>query len=171
VSARAAILTVSTSKSRDGAGSDESGDRLAALLEELDAEIVGREIIPDDAERIAARIMHWADVERCDLILTTGGTGFAPTDVTPEATSTVIEKPAPGISEAMRAASRDHTRHWMLSRAIAGVRGRSLVINFPGSPDSISQTGAALAAALPHALDLLAGRHSPHHDPSSGGRA
>ena len=96
-------------------------------------------------------------------MLTTGGTGFAPTDVTPEATRAVIEREAPGIPEAMRGASREHTRHWLLSRGVAGIRGRTLIVNFPGNPRSIDEAGEAIADALPHALDLLAGRHS-HHD-------
>lgn len=158
---RAAILTVSTSKSR-GEGEDESGERLAAFAAGLGAEIAGREVIPDEEALIAARLRHWADEEGCDLVLTTGGTGFAPSDVTPEATRAVIEREAPGLAEAMRAASRQHTEHWMLSRAIAGVRGATLIVNFPGSPRSIEQAGAAIAGALPHALDLLAGRPAGH---------
>jgi molybdenum cofactor synthesis domain-containing protein len=94
-------------------------------------------------------------------VLTTGGTGFSPNDLTPEATRAVIEREAPGIPEAMRAASRLHTRHWMLSRGVAGIRGSTLIINFPGSPGSIGEAGEAIATALPHALELLAGRH-PH---------
>jgi molybdopterin adenylyltransferase len=159
---RAAIITVSTSKSDSGGEGDESGERLAEFAAGLGAEIEGREVIPDNGGLISERLRHWADAERCDLILTTGGTGVAPTDVTPEATLEVIDREAPGIAEAMRAASREHTPHWMLSRAVAGMRGRTLIVNFPGSPRSIEQTGGALADALPHALDLLAGRHGGH---------
>jgi molybdenum cofactor synthesis domain-containing protein len=162
VSLRAAIVTVSTSKSGGSEAADESGEGLAALAATLGAEIAGREIIPDDRAVIAERLRHWSDDERCDLILTTGGTGVAPSDVTPEATRDVIEREAPGIAEAMRAASREHTPHWMLSRGVAGIRGRALIVNFPGSPRSIGQTGAAIADALPHALDLLAGGHGGH---------
>jgi len=161
VRVRAAIVTVSTSKA-GGDGADESGERLAALAAELGAEIVGRDLIPDDGQLIATRLRHWADEARCDLVLTTGGTGFAPTDVTPEATRQVLEREAPGIAEAMRAASRDHTPHWMLSRGVAGLRGSALIVNFPGSPASIDQAGAAIAGALPHALDLAAGRPARH---------
>jgi molybdopterin adenylyltransferase len=158
---RAAILTVSTSKSR-GEGEDESGKRLAAFAAGLGAEIADQEVIPDEQALIAARLRHWADEEGCDLVLTTGGTGFAPSDVTPEATRAVLEREAPGLAEAMRAASRPHTEHWMLSRATAGIRGSTLIVNFPGSPRSIEQAGEAIAGALPHALDLLAGRPAGH---------
>lgn len=156
---RAALITISTSKAQ-GEGVDESGARLAELAREIGAEIAGAEIIADDRERIAERLRHWADAEECDLVLTSGGTGFAPTDVTPEATRSVLEREAPGIGEAMRAASKDHP-NWMLSRAIAGIRGRTLIVNFPGNPRSVAEAGPAIAAVLPHALELIAGKH-PH---------
>ena len=158
---RAAIITISTSKAA-GIGEDESGVRLAELAERMGAEIAGREVIGDDRATIEARLRHWVEVERCPLVLTTGGTGLAPSDVTPEATRAVIDREAPGIAEAMRAASRLHTRNWMLSRGIAGTSGASLIVNFPGSPRSIEQAGEALIDALPHALELLAGRHPAH---------
>jgi cyclic pyranopterin monophosphate synthase len=157
---RAVIITISSSKAA-GSGHDESGPRLAAFAERLGAQVAGRELIADDRSAIEARLRHWADVERCALVLTTGGTGVASSDITPEATRAVIERELPGVSEAMRAASRPHTAHWMLSRGIAGVRGRTLVVNFPGSPTSIEETGEALLQALPHALDLIEGR-KPH---------
>ena len=158
---RAAIVTVSTSKAA-GEGEDESGIRLAELASELGAEIVGRDLIRDDRRLIAERLRHWADGGECDLVLTAGGTGFAPSDVTPEATRDVMEREAPGLAEAMRAASKEHTPHWMLSRAVAGLRGRTLIVNFPGNPRSIGHAGAAIAEALPHALDLAAGRPTRH---------
>ncbi|HWD11420.1 MAG TPA: MogA/MoaB family molybdenum cofactor biosynthesis protein [Solirubrobacteraceae bacterium] len=158
---RAAIITISTSKAAGGGGEDESGARLAALAEGIGAEIAGRELIPDDRATIEQRLRHWA-VGGCALILTTGGTGLAPSDLTPEATRAVIEREAPGIAEAMREASRPHTANWMLSRGVAGVRGTTLIVNFPGSPRSIDQAGAGIAAALGHALDLLAGRVRAH---------
>lgn len=135
---RAAVITVSTSKA-SGEGSDESGPRLGRLAERLGAQIVGREVIPDDREGIEQRLRHWADTEGCSLVLTTGGTGVAPSDVTPDATAAVIDREVPGIGQAMRAASSAHTAHWMLSRGLAGVRGRTLIVNFPGSPRSIGQ--------------------------------
>ena len=158
---RAAILTISTSRA-SGDGADESGDALADFASTLGIEVVGREVLRDDRELIAERLVHWADEDPCDLVLTTGGTGFSPNDLTPEATRSVIEREAPGIPEAMRAASRPHTRHWMLSRAVAGIRGATLIVNFPGSPKSIGEAGEAIGAALPHALELLAGKRSAH---------
>jgi molybdopterin adenylyltransferase len=158
---RAALLTISTSKA-NGEGRDESGERLAAFAARLGAEIAAAQIIPDDRALIEARLRHFSDEEGCDLVLTSGGTGFSPSDVTPEATREAIEREAPGIAEAMRAASRPHTEHWMLSRGLAGIRGRTLIVNFPGSPASIEQAGEAIAAALPHALALIADRPGPH---------
>jgi molybdopterin adenylyltransferase len=158
---RAAIITISTSKAA-GEGEDESGPLLVALAEELGAEIAGTDLIPDERVKIEQRLRHWAEDQGCALVLTTGGTGMAPSDVTPEATRAVIDREAPGIAEAMRAASREHTPHWMLSRGVAGVCGSTLLINFPGSPRGILQTGAAISAALPHALALLAGETPAH---------
>jgi molybdopterin adenylyltransferase len=158
---RAAVITISTSKAA-GDGEDESGPALAELARKLGAELAGAEVIPDNRGQIEDRLRHWCDVEGCELVLTTGGTGFAPNDVTPEATRAVIEREAPGIGEAMRAASREHTPNWMLSRGVAGARGASLIVNFPGSPRSIRQTGDALAPALPHALALLRGERPAH---------
>jgi molybdenum cofactor synthesis domain-containing protein len=152
---RAALLTISTSRA-NGDGSDESGRRLLAFAEALGAEVGGTEILPDHRRLIESRLRHWADEAGCDLVLTSGGTGFSPSDVTPEATRGAIEREAPGIAEAMRLASRPHTEHWLLSRGVAGIRGRTLIVNFPGSPASIEQAGAAIAAALPHALELIA---------------
>jgi molybdopterin adenylyltransferase len=162
---RAAILTISTSRSK-GEAEDEGGQRLAEFAEGIGAEISGREVIPDDQKTIEERLRHWADRERCELVLSTGGTGVSPTDVTPEATRAVIEREAPGIAEAMREASRTHTPNAMLSRAVAGIRGTTLIVNFPGSPKSIEEAGEAIAQALPHAVELIAGRH-PSHEPQA----
>jgi molybdenum cofactor synthesis domain-containing protein len=155
------VVTVSTSRWR-GAGSDESGDALAEALSAIGAQVAGREVIPDDRELITERLRHWSDGEGCELIVTTGGTGFSPNDLTPEATRAVIDREAPGIAEAMRAASREHSRHWMLSRAIAGTRGRTLIVNFPGNPKAIRETTEAIMPALPHALALLAEEPTEH---------
>ena len=158
---RVAILTISTSRATDG-GADESGDGLEQFALGLGGEIAARELIGDDAALISQRLRHFSDVERCALVLTTGGTGVAPYDVTPEATRAVIERDVPGIAEAMREASRAHTKHWLLSRGVAGIRGETLIVNFPGNPRSIAQTTAAIADALPHALALIAGAPSEH---------
>jgi molybdopterin adenylyltransferase len=156
---RAAALTISTSKAA-GEGDDESGPLIAELARSLGADLVLTELVGDDEAGIAAALRRLCDEERCALVLTSGGTGLAPTDVTPEATRAVLEREVPGIAEAMRQASQPHTANWSLSRAVAGTRGRTLVVNFPGNPRSIEQTAAALREPLSHALRLLAGK--PH---------
>jgi molybdopterin adenylyltransferase len=158
---RAAIITVSTSKAA-GEGEDESGVRLGEFAERLGAEVIGRELVADERASIERCLRRWAARGDCELILTSGGTGMAASDVTPEATRAVIEREAPGIPEAMRAASRPHTPHWMLSRGVAGTCGSTLIVNFPGSPASIEQAGEAINEALPHALALLAGARPAH---------
>jgi molybdenum cofactor synthesis domain-containing protein len=121
---RAAVLTLSTSRARDG-GEDVSGAKLAELARRLGADEVERELLPDDRDLIESRLRHWVDERGCEFVLTTGGTGLAPSDVTPEATAAVIERPAPGIAEAIRRASQPHTELWMLSRGVAGGAGLS----------------------------------------------
>jgi molybdopterin adenylyltransferase len=158
---RAAVVTVSTSRARDG-GSDESGDALAAFVAEMEGTLAGRDLVGDDRGEIERCLTRWADTGGCDLILTTGGTGFAASDLTPEATEAVIERGAPGIAEAMRAASSEHTHHWMLSRATAGIRGATLIVNFPGNPKAVAETATALRPALPHAVSLLRGAPTAH---------
>ena len=161
MSIRVGILTVSSSRAAAG-GPDESGEELARFARELGGEIVARELVSDERDAIGQHLIRFADEDRCALVLTTGGTGVAPRDVTPEATLAVIERAVPGIAEAMRDASRPHTRHWLLSRGVAGIRGATLIINFPGNPRAIAQTAAAIADALPHALALIAGVPSEH---------
>jgi len=151
----AAVITVSSSRT---AADDESGPALGAYVERLGGRVLDREVVADDRGLIAERLRHWCDEAGCGLVVTTGGTGFAPDDVTPEATRDVIEREAPGFGEAMRAASREHTRMWMTSRGLAGTRGGSLIVNFPGNPPAIEQAGAAIERAIPHALSLLSGR-------------
>ena len=158
---RAAILTVSDSRSR-GEAEDESGDRLAAYAESIGAEVAAREVVPDEQSEIEGRLRHWADEEGCDLVLTTGGTGFAPRDVTPEATRAVIEREAPGIAEAMRLASREHVRLWMVSRGVAGTRGATLIVNFPGSPKAVEEGFGVIAPTLRHVVRTLRGDSSHH---------
>ena len=156
---RCAILTVSSSRTE---ADDVGGGELARFAEELGLEVVAREIVPDRAGMIEEQLVHLSDSVGCDLVLTTGGTGFAPDDVTPEATRAVTDRPAPGLAEAMRLASREHTKHWMLSRNVAAIRGRTLIVNFPGSPKAIAEAGEAIAEALPHALRLLRGGDDRH---------
>jgi len=158
---RAAIVTASSSRAREG-GADESGDALVALVESLAGTVVGRELVADDRDALEACLRRWVAEPGCDLVLTTGGTGFSPDDVTPEATEAVVERRAPGIAEAMRAASAAHTPNWMLSRGVAGVSGGTLIVNFPGSPKAIGEAGEPIAAALPHAVRLLRGEQGGH---------
>jgi molybdopterin adenylyltransferase len=141
---------------------DESGPALVDLARELGADPIATEVLPDVQSEIEWALRHYADSEDCDLVLTTGGTGFSPDDVTPEATRSVIDREAPGIAEAMRAASRPHTPNWMLSRAVAGIRKRTLIVNFPGSPKSIRQVGEEIGPALPHAIAVLTRSPNEH---------
>jgi len=167
VAPRAALISISSSRSA-GSAPDHSREPLERLAGGLGLEVHAFELVPDDRELIERLLRRYSDEEACELILTSGGTGVAPSDVTPEATLGVIDRNVPGIPEAMREASRPHTPNWMLSRAQAGIRGGTLIVNFPGSPASIEQTGEAIAAALEHALALIAGRPSGHRpDPVS----
>jgi molybdenum cofactor synthesis domain-containing protein len=152
---RTAVLTISTSVSRRET-EDVSGPLLAARAEAAGCEVVAMEVVPDDFALIEDRLHHYAD-ERCDVILTTGGTGFTPDDVTPEATRAAIDREAPGIAEAMRAVSLAHTPMAVLSRAVAGIIGRTLVVNFPGSPKAVEECFAVLEPVLGHAVRTLRG--------------
>jgi molybdopterin adenylyltransferase len=155
---KAAVLTVSDGVFA-GERSDESGDLLAELLATQDFELE-RRVVPDDREAIADAIVELA--EDAALVLTTGGTGLGPRDVTPEATAEVVERPAPGIAEAIRTDSTAKTPHGLLSRGVAGVRDRTLVVNLPGSPGGCREGFAVLQPALRHALELLAGEQTAH---------
>ena len=163
-SLRVAVLTISTSRavSEPADSPDLSGDELERWARELGGEIAGRELVADTRGLIEDRIRHFCDAVSCDLVLTTGGTGFSPDDVTPEATIAVAERMAPGLAEAMRLVSREHTPHWMLSRNVAAIRGTTLIVNFPGSPKAIGEAGEAIAEALPHAVRLLRGGAGGH---------
>jgi molybdopterin adenylyltransferase len=152
---RTAVLTVSTSVSRRNA-EDLSGPLLAAKAEEAGCEVVAMEVVPDDFSLIEDRLHHYVDAH-CDLILTTGGTGFTPDDITPEATRAVIHREAPGIAEAMRAVSLGKTPMAVLSRAVSGICGETLIVNFPGSPKAVEECFGVLAAVLPHAVRTLRG--------------
>lgn len=151
---RAAVLTVSTSKAA-GDGEDESGPLLERLARDLGAAHVERNIVADRREAIEACLRGWSETG-LDLVLTSGGTGMSADDVTPEATLAVLDRQVPGIAEAMRLASRPHTEHWMLSRAVAGTSRGTLIVNLPGNPRAITQVADELRSGLRHALALIA---------------
>lgn len=154
MSLRVAILTVSD-RSAAGERADVSGPALAGRVEEQGWGVARTGIIPDDLMTIRDTLAAWADSGEYDLILTTGGTGFALRDVTPEATQAVIHRSAPGLAEAMRAASLRITPHAMLSRATAGIRFRTLIVNLPGSPKGALENLDVIVPVLPHAVELL----------------
>ncbi|MDI6854763.1 MAG: MogA/MoaB family molybdenum cofactor biosynthesis protein [Deltaproteobacteria bacterium] len=153
---RVGILTVSD-KGHAGERHDASGPELANLLRARQYEVNHFRTVPDEHEAVVAALVEWSDRDRLDLILTTGGTGFTPRDITPEATLAVAERLAPGLPEAMRAAGLAKTPHAMLSRGVAVLRGGTLIINLPGSPRGARESLEAVLPALPHALEKLKG--------------
>ncbi len=153
---KAAILTLSDKGSR-GERADVSGPALASWLAEREVEIARTEVIPDEADLISAKLAEWADSGAFDLILTTGGTGVSPRDVTPEATERVLDRVIPGFGEAMRAASLRKTPQAMISRAVSGVRKQTLIVNLPGSPRGAIENLEAVWGAIPHALKKIQG--------------
>ena len=151
---RFGILTLSDRSAR-GERADSSGPALARLIEAEGWSITKQSLLPDDEPSIREILIDWADSSELDVILTTGGTGFSPRDVTPEATRAVIERDAPGLAEAMRAASLKITPHAMLSRIVAGIRRKTLIINLPGSPKGALENLQVVLPVLPHAVQLL----------------
>jgi len=151
---RFGILTLSDRTSR-GEREDASGPALARLIQAEGWSVAKRSLLPDNESAIRELLIEWADGNEMDVILTTGGTGFAPRDVTPEATRAVIEREAPGLAEAMRAASLNITPHAMLSRIVTGIRGKTLIINLPGSPKGALENLQVIVPVLPHAVQLL----------------
>jgi molybdopterin adenylyltransferase len=160
VNLRVGILTVSDRSAR-GERPDASGPALAAAILEQGWLVSRSAIVPDDLLELRDLLAAWADSDDLDLILTSGGTGFAPRDVTPEATAAVIQRAAPGLAEAMRQASLHITPHAMLSRASAGIRGATLIVNLPGSPQAAVENLQVILPVLPHAVQLL------HSDPQA----
>ncbi|WP_134704130.1 molybdenum cofactor biosynthesis protein B [Ammoniphilus sp. YIM 78166] len=150
------VLTASD-KGSVGEREDKSGELLKELVRRIDGEVTEYQVIPDDQSTIEEHLILFADMKRCDLILTTGGTGFSPRDVTPEATKAVIHREVPGLPERMRAATLANTKFAVLSRAMAGLRGKTLIINFPGSPKGVKECFEVIEEVLPHALQILIG--------------
>jgi molybdopterin adenylyltransferase len=153
---RAGVLTISDKGSK-GERADESGPCIRAVLERNGVRVTQYRVVPDEQEKISESLREWSDVEGLDLVITTGGTGLSPRDVTPEATASVIERPVPGIAEAIRAEGMKHTARAMLSRGTAGVRGRTLIVNLPGSLKAVKESLETVVPALIHGIGVLRG--------------
>jgi molybdenum cofactor synthesis domain-containing protein len=159
---RAVVITVSDACSR-GEREDASGEALVELLKGVGAEIVEKKIVSDDLEPLAELLRTTAERDEVNLVVTTGGTGFAPRDNTPEATLAVIEREAPGIAEAMRMQTLKQTPMAMISRGVCGTRSGTLIVNLPGSPKGVRESFAVIAPVLNHVISLLAGNHGDLH--------
>jgi molybdenum cofactor synthesis domain-containing protein len=163
---RIAILTISDAGYR-GERRDTSGDAVAAWAEGRGDTVVDRALVPDDTVEIVRRVMTWCDGDQADLVLTTGGTGLSPRDVTPEATMSLLDRQAPGISERIRVMEIERFPRAALSRGVAGVRGRTLIVNLPGSTSGVRDALAALDPIAAHACDIVRGRATDHSPPSA----
>jgi len=151
------IITVSDKGSK-GEREDKSGEVIRTLMEDAGYQVITKVILPDEVKLLEEQMIEWADNSTCDLILTTGGTGFSPRDFTPEATKAVIDREVPGIPEAMRAYSLTITKKAMLSRAAAGIRKQTLIINLPGSPKAVKETLEYILPPLYHGLEIMTGK-------------
>ncbi|MBC7255673.1 MAG: MogA/MoaB family molybdenum cofactor biosynthesis protein [Chloroflexi bacterium] len=165
---RAAVITISD-KGYAGQREDVSGPLLASLLEKMGAEVCERVLVPDEPDLIRRELIRLADEAHLDLIMTTGGTGPAPRDHTPEATLSVIDREMPGLAELLRFEGYRKTPLAVLSRGIAGLRGACLIVNLPGSPRAVAEGMEILAPVLPHAVQIAQGRSLEHEVPSHGG--
>ena len=153
----AGTLTISDKGSR-GERQDKSGEVVREILSRIGVRIMNYDIVPDEKELITQKLVTWADEDNLDVIITTGGTGLTPRDVTPEATLAVTDRIVPGFAEAMRAESLKKTPHAMLSRAVVGTRGKCLIVNLPGSPSAVRECLEVILPALPHAVETLKGQ-------------
>jgi molybdopterin adenylyltransferase len=151
------ILTISDKGSR-GERQDKSGEAVREMLSGIDVRAVNYDIVPDEKNSIVDKLVNWADKDNLDVVITTGGTGLTPRDVTPEATLAVVDRIVPGFAEAMRAESLKKTPHAMLSRAVVGTRGKCLIVNLPGSPKAVRECLEVILPALPHAVETLKGQ-------------
>lgn len=163
---RVAVLTISDAGAR-GLRADASGDAVAAWVESRGDALTARALVPDDTARIASQLLAWCDGDEADLVLTTGGTGLGPRDVTPEATRAVLEREAPGIGERLRVLSLERFPRAALSRGTAGIRNRTLVVNLPGSPGGVRDALAALDPIVSHACDIVRGAATDHSPSTS----